>query len=150
VQLKELHKIWFRPSLPSESNVLYLGRLRLRRGIQVFGVAPKSRDSSAGIVTRLQAEGLGIRILPRIINCPLFPSTSRLAPRPTQPVFGGYRDSFVGVNRPGREVGHSPPSSAGLSTNGAVPVRTLYAFKLYLLAVTKVLNGLVSRWAVLQ
>jgi hypothetical protein len=111
VQPKDLHKIWFRPFVPSESNMLHLGCLRLRHGIQVFGVALSSRDSSVGIVTRLQAEELGICIPLRIRNC-LLPKTSRLALRPTQPVFGEYWDSFLRLNRPGREVGHSPPSSA--------------------------------------
>jgi hypothetical protein len=50
--------------------MLYLGRLRLRREINVFGVALRSRDSSTGIVTRLQAERLGIRIPPEVRNRP--------------------------------------------------------------------------------
>ena len=79
MQPKELHKIWFRPSVPSESNILHLGRLRLRRGIKVLGVALSSRDSSVGLVTRLQAEGLGIRIPPRVRNCPL-PQNAQTGP----------------------------------------------------------------------
>jgi hypothetical protein len=86
---KELHTIWFRPFVPTQSNMLHLGRLRLRRGISVFGVTLRSRDNSVGVVTRLQAERLEIRIPPGARNCPFTPKTSRLALRPTQPEFGG-------------------------------------------------------------
>jgi hypothetical protein len=41
-----------------------------------------------------------------------FPHPSRPALGPTQPSINGYRVSFPGVKRPGREVDHPPSSSA--------------------------------------
>lgn len=34
------------------------------------------------------------------------------APGPTLPIFNGHLDSFLGVQKPGREFHHSPPSTA--------------------------------------
>jgi len=38
----------------------------------------------------------------------------------------GYRSFFLGVELPGREVNHSPPSSTRLRMNGAAPPLPLY------------------------
>jgi hypothetical protein len=74
----------------------------------------KSRDSSVGIATRLRAgrsvlgfdsrRGLGIF---------LFTTASRPALGPTQPPVQWVLGAFsLGVDRPGCEADHPPPSSA--------------------------------------
>jgi hypothetical protein len=73
----------------------------------VGAVAPKkSRGRSVGIATRLRAgRWSGARISP---GKDFYSNT----PRPPSLLFSGYHGSFLGVERPGREVDFSHASSA--------------------------------------
>jgi hypothetical protein len=57
------------------------------------------RDSSVGIATRYGLDGQGIESRLGAWSLPSL-------------LYNGYRVSFPGVKRPGRNVNHPPPSSA--------------------------------------
>jgi hypothetical protein len=50
---------------------------------------------------------------------------------PPSLVFNGYRCSFPRLKLPKREADHSPPSSAQVKNNGAIPPLALYAFMVW-------------------
>jgi hypothetical protein len=73
-----------------------------------------SRDSIIGIATSYGLDDLGVAVrVPVGSRIFSYPKSSRPAPRSTHPpiqwVLG---DLSLGVKRPGREVDHSPPTSA--------------------------------------
>jgi hypothetical protein len=73
-----------------------------------------SRDSVVGIATSygLDDRGVGVPSPDRVKNF-LFSKSSRPALRSTQPPIKWVPGALsLGIKRPGREVDHSPPSSA--------------------------------------
>ena len=73
-------------------------------------------SSGADRATTLQAERSGFRI-PVHKEIFLFSKSPDLLWAPPSILLTGYRNSFPGIKRPGREVNHSPPSSFAV-TNG--------------------------------
>ena len=74
----------------------------------------RSRDSSVGIVTRLGPRRSGVRILTGATRFLFYTQRRDRLRGPVSFQFSGYRGSLSGMKRPGRDVDHSPVSSAQL------------------------------------
>jgi hypothetical protein len=73
----------------------------------------KSRDSSVGIALSYGLDGVQGFDSRRELGISLFTTASKTALGPTQPPIQWVPGALsLGVKRPGREVDHSPPSSA--------------------------------------
>jgi hypothetical protein len=84
----------------------------LRNFISIHAPPFKSRDSSAGIALGYGLDDRGSRVR-FLVGIFLFTTASRTALGPTQPPIQWVLDALsLGVKRPWREAGHSPPSSA--------------------------------------
>jgi hypothetical protein len=93
-------------------------------------VSYKSRDSSVGIALGYVLTDRGIRVrFPVGLGIFLFTTASRTALEPTQPPIQWIpRALSLGVERPGREADHSPPSSADVKNAWSYTFILQYVF----------------------
>ena len=86
------------------------------------------KDILVGIATRLRTGWFRV-LVPRGANYSSLPQNNHTTSGVHPASYSmGARDSFVGVKRPGREVDHSPPSSAGLTNDGSYTSNPLHDF----------------------
>jgi hypothetical protein len=96
----------------------------------MYLILAMSLDSSVGIATGygLDDRGVGVRV-PESVKNFLFSTSSRLALGSTQPPIQWLPGALSpGLKRQGREVDHSPPTSAEVKKNVDLYIHSPYAF----------------------
>jgi hypothetical protein len=78
----------------------------------MFPLQAEEPGTVVDIATRLRAGRSGVRIPAEVRDFSFLQNLPYLLWGLVSLVFNGYQGSFPGVKRPGREVNHSPPSSA--------------------------------------